>query len=683
MKRLSFDSQGRLVAVDNAKLDVFATNASKEENEDDDKGIFGDRLLRSDELEFLKDAFEEERSDEEPYWSLYSNGKKLDALVFSNGKSQEDVVKEVVNLINNGNKVIFIHGVCGTGKSAIALNIARVLGRASIVVPVKSLQRQYEEDYMGKKYILRNGKKMKIAMITGRDNHDSILKPGVSCADPFLPETIKFTEKNYGQIYEYYQQNPLIKHKLDALDLKAIRRFAVAPANPYWSPIIDREFEVPLRDAKKKIYKGLAGKEFAFYQRMKGCSYYDQYQAYFDADILIFNSAKYKIETVLNKKPMTDVEIIDEADEFLDSFSMQEELNLTRLASALRSITPESIELREIIDRILELLSLEEKNKQALGINEDRIFKINETKMLDLLKLILKRPDLEVELSFDELNYGNKAVEIANDFKEFLEDTYLTFRKKDNDLVANFVSTNLSKKFQEIIQKNKAIVLMSGTLHSEAVLKNIFGIRDFKIVEAETYPPGLIEIHKTGKEIDCKYSNFSSKKHSRLEYLEALKSAVERARRPTLIHVNAFEDLPSEKEFYENSLNGIMTRERLMALQSEDKTGRLVSLFKAKISNCLFTTKCSRGVDFPGDVCNSVVFTKYPNPNVQGTFWKILQQTHPNYYWDFYRDKARREFLQRIYRAVRSKDDHVFVLSPDSRVLDAVKEMQIKSAKRL
>jgi len=126
-----------------------------------------------------------------------------------------------------------------------------------------------------------------------------------------------------------------------------------------------------------------------------------------------------------------------------------------------------------------------------------------------------------------------------------------------------------------------------------------------------------------------------------------------------------------------------MTRERLMALQSEDKTGRLVSLFKAKISNCLFTTKCSRGVDFPGDVCNSVVFTKYPNPNVQGTFWKILQQTHPNYYWDFYRDKARREFLQRIYRAVRSKDDHVFVLSPDSRVLDAVKEMQIKSAKRL
>jgi Rad3-related DNA helicase len=49
---------------------------------------------------------------------------------------------------------------------------------------------------------------------------------------------------------------------------------------------------------------------------------------------------------------------------------------------------------------------------------------------------------------------------------------------------------------------------------------------------------------------------------------------------------------------------------------------------------------------------------------------------HPEFFWDFYRDKARREFLQRIYRALRSKDDHVYILSPDTRVLDAVREMQ-------
>ena len=87
-------------------------------------------------------------------------------------------------------------------------------------------------------------------------------------------------------------------------------------------------------------------------------------------------------------------------------------------------------------------------------------------------------------------------------------------------------------------------------------------------------------------------------------------------------------------------------------------------------------------MDFPGDTCKSVIFTKYPNPNVRGVFWKILQKTHQKYYWDFYRDKARREFLQRIYRAVRSKEDHVFILSPDLRVLNAVRDMQMNGNKK-
>jgi Rad3-related DNA helicase len=77
-------------------------------------------------------------------------------------------------------------------------------------------------------------------------------------------------------------------------------------------------------------------------------------------------------------------------------------------------------------------------------------------------------------------------------------------------------------------------------------------------------------------------------------------------------------------------------------------------------------------------MCNSVIFTKYPNPNVSDTFWKILQRTHPDSFWDFYRDKAYREFLQRIYRAVRSINDHVYILSPDIRVLDSVKRLQNK-----
>src|SRR3989344_1834458 len=103
-------------------------------------------------------------------WSLFEDEKELKPLVFSNGKTQADVVKEVLDSIKEGYKIIFIKGQCGTGKSAIALNLARHLGKTSIVVPIKNLQEQYKNDYTSKKYILHNGKKLKISSIVGRKN---------------------------------------------------------------------------------------------------------------------------------------------------------------------------------------------------------------------------------------------------------------------------------------------------------------------------------------------------------------------------------------------------------------------------------------------------------------------------------------------------------------------------------
>ena len=63
-------------------------------------------------------------------WSLFDkNDNYLEPFKFSNGKTQLDVVKEVIEAINEGHKIIFIHGFCGTGKSSIALNIEKEVGR--------------------------------------------------------------------------------------------------------------------------------------------------------------------------------------------------------------------------------------------------------------------------------------------------------------------------------------------------------------------------------------------------------------------------------------------------------------------------------------------------------------------------------------------------------------------------
>ncbi|MEK6812317.1 MAG: helicase C-terminal domain-containing protein, partial [Nanoarchaeota archaeon] len=636
-------------------------------------------LKTSSSLEFLKEDGDVGDIISKDYWSLYSGEEKLEPLKFTNNKTQEDVVREVVELSKN-HKVIFIHGTCGSGKSAIALNIARVLGKSSIVVPIKTLQKQYEEDYIGKKYLRKlDGKKMKIAMITGRDNHDSIIIPGSSCADPTLPENIKLVEKNERKIMEYVKANPFISNS-NALTLENVRRFTIAVANPYWSPILPATFDLKsLTDAKKIKYKGVNGQDHIFYHRKKGCSYYDQYLAYVDADVTIFNSAKYRAEISLGRKPLTEVDIIDEADEFLDEFFQQDELNLSRLLASTKGFYPESNLSKKSLEKIKRLIDLEEQNKRATGVKEDIVFHISDTKLKEILEEFNSSLDLESEITLDELNYLNKAVETARTFEHSLDKLYLTYRKnEEGNLLVKLVSTDISGKFKDLLNKTKVLIFMSGTLHSDNIIKNIFEINDFKIVQAEELNFGSTEIVATGKEFDCKYSNFTSSRHSREDYLRALSACVEKAQPPVLIHVNAFKDLPSQEEIEKFGLDNLRSSEKLKSEQSEDKEGQAIIQFKKGMSKYLFTTKCSRGIDFPGEMCNSIIFTKYPNPNVSDTFWKVLQKTHSAYYWEFYKDKAWRGFLQRIYRALRSPYDKVNILSPDIRVLESVKQLQLQ-----
>ncbi len=634
-------------------------------------------LKTSSNLSFLKEDTKVDNIFAGANWDLNDKNGKITPLKFSNNKTQEDVVNEILDSIKNGERIIFLHGACGTGKSAIALNVARRLGKASIIVPVKALQKQYEDDYTEKKFIYKpNGQKMKIAVMTGRENHDSIMNPGLSCADPELPENIKLTEKNYNKVADYFRSNPFVSGQ-DVPDHKHIKRLSIAPANPYWSPIVPSSYDLnQLKDAKKIKYEGCDNREYTFYHRKSGCSYYDQYLAYKNADVIIFNGAKYKAELSIGRKPKTEIEIIDESDEFLDSLFQQEDINLTRLANNLTTIVPDSIESRETVKSILDLISMEEQNKRALGIDENEVHNLENTKIRKIFKLLAKDKELESEILVDDNNYANKALEIAHILEESVDEVYLTYRKEEESLYIKLVSTNLSQKIEELLNKSKVLLLMSGTLHSQSVIKNIFGMSKFKVIQAEALQQGAIEIEMTGKEKDCRYSNFTANNHTRKEYLEALNTAVERAKRPTLIHVNAFQDLPTDEEKSKYNLSQLTSQETLIEQQRNDKTGKAIAIFKQGLNDKLFTTKCSRGIDFPGSMCNSVVFTKYPNPNISDTFWKILQKTHPDHFWDFYKDKAHREFLQRIYRAVRSKEDHVYILSPDIRVLQSVRKLQ-------
>ena len=592
-------------------------------------------------------------------------GDNLPPMLFSNNKTQADVVSEILDAIKAGNKVIFIKGKCGSGKSAIALNLARHFKKTSIVVPIKSLQEQYEEDYTKNKFILKpDGKKLKISVIKGRNNFSC---PFLDChADnPELPCTIEIREKNFNKLLEYIGQNEYVDKK-DFTSIQDVRRTSIAPACQYWSPLLPAKVNSRALDkAAKMTYKTVSDTDYSLFLRKPGCKYYEQYKNYADADVLIFNSRKYLIETAIGRKPKTDLDIIDECDEFLDSFAEEKRINLSRLLTALQNLPVNNSSKPAFQSLIFQI------NELILNYSQDDVEKLQSTQIKYLVDKILENKYLAED---EEENYYNRVLEICLEFQDFLNETYVSFsrekrkdslfsRKQEDNCYLTLITINLAKKFSELVNKTSCLVLMSGTLHSFQVLKDIFNIKDFKVIEAETIMPGTIQKLRTGKEKNCKYGNCS-----REDFLKAFSYCLEQAKKPALVHITAFKDLPTEQEKILYNVHNLISREKLSELQKHENQ---VKKFKNKEIDILFTTKCSRGIDFPGEQCNSIILTRYPYPDINSIFWRILKKEKPEFYTEFYMDKARRDLLQKIYRGVRFKSDHVLVLSPDSRVLNA------------
>ncbi|MBM3247367.1 DUF2075 domain-containing protein, partial [Candidatus Pacearchaeota archaeon] len=358
-------------------------------------------------------------------WSLFEEKKgvikELVPKRFSNGKTQEDVVNEVVAEVKKGRKVIFVHGVCGSGKSAIALNIARELGKASIVVPIKNLQRQYEKDYMQEKYVLKpNNQKLKISMITGRANHkctylmenkkdilltriheknanlfnifekikkdnSSQIERDESCDNSILPCKIEIKQKNLNTLKKYYKDNPEAKNNKE-LDIKLLRRLAVAPACPYWSPILREDSKLKLSGEKKK-YNSINGTQI-LYVRKQGCPYYSQFNSYIDSDVIIFNSDHYLLETALGRKPATNVEIIDECDEFLDSFSTEGSINLDKLRNELILLNSNDDKEKQIIEGFIDDINAIQVEARKY-LEKSDILPVKETRIAEFIKAIM------------------------------------------------------------------------------------------------------------------------------------------------------------------------------------------------------------------------------------------------------------------------------------------------------
>ena len=173
-----------------------------------------------------------------------------------------------------------------------------------------------------------------------------------------------------------------------------MKRISVAGACPYWCPVLPEKYELggaSFVNAEKKKYLGLDNTNFVFYRRERGCCFYEQFNFYIESDVIVFNSLKYKLESALNRKPQTEVEIIDECDEFLDSFANSRTINLDRLLLSLANIFTWNEDAEKILKEMNDIARQIKRNSRLVdAINSQEIIPLKETGVYDLLKSLLK-----------------------------------------------------------------------------------------------------------------------------------------------------------------------------------------------------------------------------------------------------------------------------------------------------
>jgi len=547
-------------------------------------------------------------------WGLYQNGKKAEPLTYSNGKTQEDVIKEIVEAFESYD-IVALKGGVGTGKSAIAIHVAAHIGNGKgiIVVPTKILEDQYVIDYGGGKFkVILNDSEVKFRSIMGRSNFKCPYFGGLaSRSDLPCTRSLTVTDAN-GRIIK-------------------IRRIDVARICPYWSPIVDaaylQTYTEELDDIQTKLaYNTVSGKRYIVVRKM--CPYYRQFLSYYENNIILMNSAIWEIETLTGRKPRTEIEVIDEADAWLDSLTFERQIatkTIQRLIDQYADDDDVSKELDELLVTFTNLLA--QYDGYTGEITDDWVEFVK--KFSTIFDEISREANISSMLAIDRV--------------------WMSIDAKWSKV--RFFVPNLKAVFSKIRERSASkLLLMSATFPPRDVLEDVFGIDNICFIEGESKFPGTVYLRRTGKEDYINYDKWKNPDFRR-KYYDCLDEILAKAKRPILIQVHSKKYLPANK--LDENLN--------------DR-----SIFKEEFTEA-WSTIAKRGLDLKGDKCRAICVLKHPFSDLSdGMLQAIRLKLGDDAFFRYYRDKANRELIQQIGRAVRSPDDWVEVWSPDLTVHNVI-----------
>jgi len=569
------------------------------------------------------------------------DGSPVKPRIYSSGISQDKVVEKLVTAFKTGSEVVVLQSAPGTGKSLIALltyyNLYGKSGKGVVVVPTRTLQLQYSEDYGGRRFIIGDGGGvLDIGFIWGRQNYRCRLAPTTCDEAPCV------TQWKYLNIIEKMSRCPFYCKPLTRSQFERVRTY--------------------VKDVEEiNTFTSITGEEIVLYTRSQGvCPYYQQFLNYVNCDVVVLNDWMWFYEKKLERIVNYDFIIIDEFDQIfmnhIPRITTRVDEFVQVLDQYLRQYRPRDLveedQLQELRSRFKQVVYLLKKFN-----TKDDFYQV----LHDIVQLYYEYNEL-FEIAPDEVKSWFRKFEWLLDI---LTRHYNLYEVVRLGYRVHLVCVEPREYYRNVILRfdypGKKMLLMSATPLERKLLKSMFGIDPDEIVVVEKKVPGKVYLGGTfGMVVSGK--QFLEDGNYRKTYCEELWKTIQLARSevsPRLGIITAYKYVDYLFKYYGIRLN-------------IDEDGSMLQKLRNNEVDEVWTTRAYRGVDLPN--VHGIIITKYPYPDLQDPFWQLLKNMRPELFKQFYEWVAEITLFQVICRALRDENCWVKIYSPDLKVKIKIQE---------
>lgn len=580
---------------------------------------------------------------------LYADGTEVEPLVFPNGISQRDVVRQVVASLESYD-VVEVESAPGTGKTHIAMGIISEFAdvgaakapiidgrhRGVLVEPINAIATQIQYDFTFRFKIAQYGREIPVGTVFGRRHYICPVIDGSSDKAPCVGVGAK------------------------KLDICA--RFA---------PVVtEDEYQFLQSYVGVAIsYNCVSGTCYKIRGLSTGCPYYDAHSVYVTHPIIVTNPQKYRLHALTGVLPEHYIVVIDEADAAMPSLELiytvsQSEMKqyaskyrVPNLYKEVEKTFRDGYDYIDIVNIHSEfwktlLATIQEDVKNCFSncthddCTSECLFKVYD----DMMTIKEKLKMLGYIQTSTNVRYGRSAYR--------------------NDVRISMAPGDMSQYFRSIF-KDKKVVLMSATPLTDYEMR-VYGMHNRGRVVAYRKLLGTVYVgYVVGLDKATRYVIDSPE--FRADFINALVENIRAALvwKPTLVHVVAW-------DIWENDVLLMMLEKIGVTPDAIDRDGKKILEMRDGKRDIVISSHAIRGIDLYGDLVRSIVVPKAPYPTLNDPRVIYYKSVLMNDFDKWYRRKMEDQLFQLIARGVRGKDDWVVVFSPDVRVYEALRRLEIE-----